>query len=188
MTQLILASASPRRKEILERAGISFTIMQPDEKESNFSNLSVSKLVKALAKEKAQNVVNKIDRDCLVLGADTLVYLKGKILGKPSSIQDAYAMLESLSGRTHTVISGVCLLTKEGFERVFTVKTKVKFMKLSKKDIEDYIATKEPFDKAGGYGIQGYASKFIKKIKGDYYNVMGLPLSSVYSVIKEIYG
>ena len=186
MTQLILASTSPRRKEILEKAGIPFKIIQPDTDESVFYSDNPKLIVMELAKNKALSVQNKAGFDDLVLGVDTIVLIDGKILGKPLNQKEAKQMMQLLSKKHHTVISGVCLVSKNGFEKTFTVETDVEFNMLDENEITEYIASDEPYDKAGGYAVQGLASKFIKSINGCYYNVMGLPLLAVYSVIKKM--
>lgn len=186
MTRLILASSSPRRKEILNNAGIPYIAISPDADEAFIGGYSPEDYVQELARKKALSVIKEADDNDIVLGVDTIVYIDGKILGKPCSREDARKMMQLLSGKFHYVISGVCILKSDGFEEVFFNKTKVEFLNLSDEEIEQYIQTDEPYDKAGGYAIQGLASKFIKAINGCYYNVMGLPLSAVYSVIKNM--
>lgn len=186
MTQLILASTSSRRQEILKKANIPFAILPPDMDEEAFDKSDPKSMVCELAKNKALSVLNKVNDDDIVLGVDTIVYIDNVVLGKPADRADAKKMMQMLSGRKHSVISGVCLIGKNGFIKNFHVETEVVFNKLDENEIEDYINTDEPYDKAGGYAIQGLASKFIAGINGCYYNVMGLPLSEIYSVIKNI--
>ena len=186
MTQLILASTSSRRQEILKKANIPFVILPPDMNEEAYDKSDPKSMVCELAKNKALSVLNKVNDDDIVLGVDTIVYIDNVVLGKPADRADAKKMMQMLSGRKHSVISGVCLIGKNGFIKNFHVETEVVFNKLDENEIEDYINTDEPYDKAGGYAIQGLASKFIAGINGCYYNVMGLPLSEIYSVIKNI--
>ena len=186
MTQLILASTSSRRQEILKKANIPFVILPPDINEEAFDKSDPKSMVCELARNKALSVLNKVNDDDIVLGVDTIVYIDNVVLGKPANRADAKKMMQMLSGRKHSVISGVCLIGKNGFIKNFHVETEVVFNKLDENEIEDYINTDEPYDKAGGYAIQGLASKFISGINGCYYNVMGLPLSEIYSVIKNI--
>jgi septum formation protein len=186
MTQLILASTSSRRQEILKKANIPFVILPPDMNEEAYDKSNPKSMVCELAKNKALSVLNKVNDDDIVLGVDTIVYIDNVVLGKPANRADAKKMMQMLSGRKHSVISGVCLIGKNGFIKNFHVETEVVFNKLDENEIEDYINTDEPYDKAGGYAIQGLASKFISGINGCYYNVMGLPLSEIYSVIKNI--
>ena len=186
MTRLILASSSPRRKEILNSAVIPYIALSHDDYEAIICGYSHEDFVQELARKKALSVIEEAAGNDIVLGVDTIVYIDGNILGKPCSKEDARKMIQLLSGKFHYVISGVCILKSDGFEEVFFNKTKVEFLNLSDEEIEQYIQTDEPYDKAGGYAIQGLASKFIKGINGCYYNVMGLPLSAVYSVIKNM--
>ena len=186
MTRLILASSSPRRKEILNNAGIPYKAISPDADEAFIGGYSPEDFVQELARKKALSVIQSATEDDIIIGVDTIVLIEGNMLGKPCKKEDAKKMMHLLSGKTHYVISGVCILKTSGFEKVFYNKTKVEFLDLTDEEIEEYIQTDEPYDKAGGYAIQGLASKFIKGINGCYYNVMGLPLSAVYSVIKEM--
>jgi septum formation protein len=186
MTQLILASTSPRRKEILEKVNIPFKVMQPDVDESVFNGNDPESIVIELAKNKAMSVLKNIGYNDIVLGVDTIVYVENMILGKPFDKNQARQMMQVLSNKTHLVISGVSLLSRNGFEKTFAVKTQVEFLLIDENEINEYVNSDEPYDKAGGYAIQGLAAKFIKSINGCYYNVMGLPLSAVYSVIKNM--
>ncbi len=186
MTQLILASTSPRRKEILEKVNIPFKVMQPDVDESVFNGNDPESIVIELAKNKAMSVLKNISYNDIVLGVDTIVYVENMILGKPFDKNQARQMMQVLSNKTHLVISGVSLLSRNGFEKTFAVKTQVEFLLIDENEINEYVNSDEPYDKAGGYAIQGLAAKFIKSINGCYYNVMGLPLSAVYSVIKNM--
>lgn len=175
MKELILASASPRRSELLRGCGYSFRIMPSDCDEETDKELSPEDTVKELAVRKARAVSQK-NREAVVLGCDTVVYLDGKILGKPESREDAFNMLTSLSGRRHKVSTGVCITDGER-ELVFENTTQVEFYPLTADTINSYLDTEEHKDKAGAYGIQGYGCALVKGIRGDYFSVMGLPLS-----------
>ena len=180
--KLVLASKSPRRSEILKNAGIDFTVRVADADETIPDGTKPEDAVVFLAARKAMAVERKDDE--VVLGADTVVVLDDKILGKPKDRNDAFNMIKMLSGRVHSVFTGVCAIG-DGISLTFAEETKVEFYPLSDKEINDYINTNEPYDKAGAYGIQGLASKFIRGIQGDYFNVVGLPVSSVYKKIIE---
>ena len=188
---IILASGSPRRKELLAQAGFDFEV-EVSNADENVAEESPTEMVEELAARKAEAVVNlhnKKEDKCLVIGADTIVVLDGKILGKPSDEADARAMLASLSGRTHQVYTGVALFSvKEGIiekKTTFHECTDVTMVSMTEKEIADYVASGDPMDKAGAYGIQGLAAIFISEIKGDYYNVVGLPISRVYHEIEQ---
>ena len=184
----ILASASPRRKELLERTGIDFEIIS-SHKEEKIEGNDPSEIVKNLALMKAQDIFDQHEEDSLtVIGSDTIVVYRDEILGKPSDENEAADMLSMLSDRTHQVYTGVAILTREkGIENknVFFESTDVTFYPISKEDIESYIATGDPLDKAGSYGIQGDFCIHVKCIKGDYNNVVGLPVSRVYQELKK---
>ncbi len=173
--RLILASSSPRRQELLAQAGIPFTVRSQDADESLITETDPREKVKQLAQLKGRNVAIK-DEGELILAADTVVSFQHNIFGKPQSEMEAHAMLSALSGNVHEVYTGVMLKTRY-IERVFTVKTDVVFWPLSNEEIDHYIATGDPFDKAGAYGIQSKGAVLVKCINGDYYNVVGLPLS-----------
>lgn len=178
--KLVLASKSPRRSEILKNAGIDFVVRVADADETIPDGTKPEDAVVFLAARKALAVERADDET--VLGADTIVVLDDKILGKPKDKDDAYNMIKSLSGRVHSVFTGVCAVGN-GVSLTFAEETKVEFYPLSEDEINEYINTDEPYDKAGAYGIQGLASKFIRGIQGDYFNVVGLPVSSVYKKI-----
>ncbi len=175
MAQFILASASPRRKELLEKAGYTFAVLVSDADETLPDGISPEEAVRLNAARKAQ-AVSALHPGDVVLGCDTVVAIGGKILGKPRSAAEAKEMLRQLSGRTHTVYSGVCI-TDGTKETVFAVATDVTFYALSEATIDAYAATGEPMDKAGAYGIQGLGCVLVREISGDYSNVVGLPLS-----------
>lgn len=183
MAEIILASASPRRKELLETAGISFTVKVADVEEVIEKNMSADKVVMSLALQKA-SAVAKDNPDAVVIGADTVVVLDGEILGKPKSEENAVELLMMLSGRVHTVYTGVAIIKGEKVKN-FCEATQVEFYPLEKEEAEAYVATKEPMDKAGAYGIQGRGCVLIKKINGDYFNVVGLPVSAVYRELRD---
>ena len=175
MKRFIVASASPRRKELLEKVGFSFEIIPSDADESTDGSLSPDGLVVELAKRKAESVF-KENTDAVVLGCDTVVEYGGTVLGKPSDRSAAVIMLRMLSGKTHNVHTGVCITDKE--KTVSFVNTvKVEFYELSEELIERYVASGESDDKAGAYGIQGLGCVLVRKIEGDYFSVVGLPVA-----------
>lgn len=178
--KLVLASKSPRRSEILKNAGIDFTVRVADADETIPDGTKPQDAVVFLAARKAMAVERADDE--LVLGADTVVVLDDKILGKPQDKDDAFNMIKSLSGRVHSVFTGVCAIGN-GVSMTFSEETKVEFLPLTDDEIISYINTNEPYDKAGAYGIQGLASKFIRGIEGDYFNVVGLPINRIYEKI-----
>ncbi|EIT85344.1 Maf-like protein [Fictibacillus macauensis ZFHKF-1] len=177
MKRLILASSSPRRKELLSMNSIKYEVIPSTIQEVMDPTLSSEELVCSLARQKAEDVWKR-HKDAVVLGADTVVVIDETVMGKPEDRSDAVRTLQSLSGKTHTVYTGVCILSEEK-ECVFSVATEVTFWELSAAEIENYIETGEPFDKAGSYGIQGRGSRLVKRIEGDYYSVVGLPVSRV---------
>jgi|SRR5271168_1300476 len=185
---LVLASASPRRKELLTQAGFEFRVIPSSVPEQRRPHEDPTTFVTRLAQEKAQFVFDQLrdsrEDTLLVLGADTIVVTPDEILGKPRDGEDAARMLRSLSGRTHQVITGVCLISKESAETTAET-TSVVMRKLSDAEIAKYIATGEPMDKAGAYAIQGYAARWIPRIEGCYFNVVGLPLALVTSMIER---
>jgi septum formation protein len=183
-SMLILASASPRRRELLVQAGFAFTVQPADIPEDPVDGEDPLAYVVRLARQKAQAVYDAMgDREAVVLGADTTVTLDGHILGKPTDAADAARMLHMLSGRTHRVITGVAVVTADGVESAAEV-TAVRFLTLSDASIEAYIATGEPMDKAGAYAIQGRAARWIPRVEGCYFNVVGLPLALVGTMLE----
>lgn len=183
MANLILASSSARRKELLEQVGLSFDIFSPDVDESVRANESIDAYVKRLAEAKAQAVLTQFP-NATVIAADTSLSLDGQIIGKPESKQHAFEIWTALSGRQHYVFSGVCVANaKQVKSRV--VATVVYFQHLTHADMEKYWATGEPVGKAGGYAIQGYAAQFIPAITGSYSNVVGLPLHETLQLLAE---
>jgi septum formation protein len=185
--KLILASTSPRRAEILHDAGFSFIVVSSAVDETPLPGESPSQLVQRLADAKAELVAARAAGPAIVLAADTAVTLEGRIFGKPRSSDDARHMLEQLSGRTHAVVTGVTLIRLPDAERrTFVESTLVHFAQLSAEEITRYLAIEEPHDKAGAYAIQGRAGRYIPRIEGDYFNVVGLPLSRVTQALADL--
>ena len=185
--KLILASASPRRAEILRAAGFQFTVMSSAVDETPYPSESPQDHVQRLAAAKAELVAARAVGPAIVIAADTVVTLEGKILGKPRSTEDARKMLEQLSGRTHSVLTGVMLIRLPDAEsRSFLESTLVHFARLSEDDIMQYLSTDEPYDKAGSYAIQGRAGRYIPRIEGCYFNVVGLPLAHLTRTLAEL--
>jgi septum formation protein len=181
--ELILASASPRRSELLAIAGLRFRVRSRPVEEARAPGEPPIDYVCRLARAKAEAAWERDGE--IVLGADTTVVLGDRVLEKPADAANATAMLQALSGKTHSVITGVCLLHSGGMI-VDAASTRVHFVELDAIEIEDYVASGEPMDKAGAYAIQGLASKFVDRIEGCYFNVMGLPLALVYRHLKKI--
>ena len=181
--QLILASQSPRRKELLGLFGVPFTVRVADIDETMDFSAPAAEKVARVSRLKALAIPR--EDDDVLIAADTIVVCRGRILGKPHDEAEAYAMLRLLSGRDHQVMTGVTVLRGKE-ERVFTQITDLHFRELSDKEIYRYIATGEPMDKAGAYGIQGGAALFCEKMDGDYYNVMGLPVCRLGETLKEL--
>lgn len=175
MKHIILASASPRRKEILTLADLDFDII-PSNAEEITTKTAPHEVVMELASIKAKDIYERSDKQSMVVGADTVVAYQGQILGKPADEADAKRMLSMLSGQTHEVYTGVCVI-EDGEAKTFYEETKVMFYEIRNEQIDHYIKTGEPMDKAGSYGIQGKAAIFIKGIEGDYYNVVGFPIA-----------
>jgi septum formation protein len=185
--RLILASTSPRRAQILRDAGLAFSIISSAVDETPIPGEAPGELVLRLANAKAELVAARSVGPAIVVAADTVVVLEGQILGKPRSTDDARHMLEKLSGRTHSVVTGVSLIRLPDVEqRAFVETTLVHFDRLSANEITRYLATDEPHDKAGAYAIQGRAGRYIPRIEGCYYNVVGLPLARLLSELHEL--
>jgi septum formation protein len=174
---LVLASQSPRRAEILRQAGIPFVVRPADVDETPLAGETPEEYVRRLAEKKALAVVAAPEET--ILGADTTVVVAGQMLGKPADAADAARMLAALSGNCHEVLTGICL-RRAGVVIVDCAATRVWFTRMTSREIEDYVASGEPLDKAGGYAIQGLASKFIERVEGCYFNVVGLPVALVY--------
>ncbi len=187
--KLVLASASPRRLMLLEQVGIKPDALRPtsiDEtaRMGEMPRGLVSRLARAKAERARDQIANDRDiADAYVLAADTIVAINRKVLGKPQQIEEAVEFLSRLSGRSHRVLTGVCLITPQDRVRIKIVDTKVRFKYLTRAEIEAYVASREWRDKAGGYAIQGLAGAFVKKISGSYTNVVGLPLTEVVSML-----
>ena len=186
--RIILASKSPRRKEILENLGLKFEIVVADADES-CDIKAPEELVETLAARKGRAVVERLDfpRDSLVIASDTLVYAEGEFLGKPKDRDDARRMMHMLSGRHHCVVSGIYLYLN-GKEKTSASVTRVFFDEMTESEIEGYINTSEPYDKAGGYAVQGRAGVFVNRLEGDYYNVVGLPVNLLNKTLKSEFG
>lgn len=185
MKNLVLASKSPRRKEILEMLAWKFRVDSEETKEEFIEGQSIEENMQRIALEKAKAVQKRHSED-IILACDTVVVVEGKVLGKPRDEEEAKAMLRKLSGKSSEVYSAVALVdVAEGREKTFVEKTKIYFYPLTEEEIEDYVATGEAMDKAGAYAIQGKASLFIERIEGDYWNVVGLPISKVYRALEK---
>jgi septum formation protein len=185
--KLILASASPRRAEILRDAGMTFTVMSSAVDETPIPVESPNDHVHRLASAKAELVAARSIGPAIVIGADTVVVLDGQIIGKPRSAEDARRTLELLSGRTHSVVTGVMLIRLPDAERRgFVETTQVQFSAISPEEISRYLATDESYDKAGAYAIQGRAGRYIPRIEGSYFNVVGMPLSRLWQELMAL--
>lgn len=184
MQPLILASSSPRRKELLENLHLTFEVTSPDVDESYDLNCAPEEIVMDLAERKSKFVATKYPH-AFVIGADTIVVCDGDILGKPKTQTDAFCMLKKLSGQTHSVFTGVSIYSPTGHVTFFE-KTDVVFWELTDAEINGYIDTNEPLDKAGAYGIQGLGRLLVKKVNGDYFSVVGLPLSRTVRELKKL--
>jgi septum formation protein len=183
--RLILASASPRRRELLAQAGFEFTVEAADVDESRREGEPAEAYVLRLAEEKAQAVLARHagESDVAALGADTCVVCAGEVLGKPAGAADARRMLEALSGQVHRVLTGLAVATRRGMVTGVET-TEVTFARIPAEELARYCATAEPLDKAGAYGIQGYAARWIPRIEGCYFNVMGLPIARTVALIE----
>jgi septum formation protein len=188
---LMLASTSPRRRELLGQTGLSFTVAAANINEELLQNEAAAAYVQRLAEEKAQAIWNANqsldtpDDPLIVLGADTCVVCDGHILGKPGDTADARRMLELLSGRTHAVLTGLAIISSKKIVRDVEI-TQVTFNQLNDREIAQYIASGEPLDKAGAYAIQGYAARWIPRIEGCYFNVVGLPIARTIALLTDI--
>lgn len=188
MKNIILASASPRRRELLDTVGIPFSVC-PSQGEEQIRGSSPKEVVEELSEQKAREVFLKTSGEVLVIGADTVVAAEGNILGKPKNRKEAIQMLKKLQGASHEVYTGVTILSRDENgeqQKTFHVMTAVEFYPMSEEEIESYVETGEPMDKAGAYGIQGKAGIFVKEIRGDYNNVVGLPVARLYQELKQI--
>lgn len=187
MKKIILASASPRRREILHNMGLEFTVM-PAADEEKTEKVQPPEVVEELSLSKAQNISKQVEKDALIIGADTVVAFDGKILGKPKNQKDAFETLKLLQGTTHQVYTGVTILCGDSGEWVpvtFSECTQVTFYPVSEEEILRYVESGEGMDKAGSYGIQGYFGGYVKKIDGDYLNVVGFPAARMFYELKK---
>lgn len=194
MKKIILGSASPRRRELMAQIGLDFEVAV-SHKEERYESTIPEEIVKELALMKAENVASELEdhgglKDTIVIGADTIVALDDKILGKPGDETEAFQMLTSLQGRAHQVFTGTAILSYDGSGKMtvlnHAVETKVYVHDMDREEILSYIKSGEPMDKAGAYGIQGKFAAYIDKIEGDYYNVVGLPISYIYQQLKKM--
>ncbi|MBQ1324576.1 MAG: septum formation inhibitor Maf [Solobacterium sp.] len=183
MKKLILASQSPRRNELMEKCSLHFTVEATDIDETIECTEDLQEAVMRLAYGKAHAVLQK-HPDAVVVGSDTIVVVDDEVLGKPKDEADAVSMLRKLSGRTHLVMTGLCIISSAREYRNVSV-SEVAFETMDEEEISSYVRTGEPMDKAGAYAVQGIAARYIKEIRGDYYAIMGLPLSMVYEALKD---
>ncbi len=185
MKSIILASASPRRKELLANLGLEFTVIPADIKEDFNATIKPHELAQELSQEKAKAVTGKV-KNALVIAADTFIIYRGKIMGKPHTTAEAYDMLQTLNGKSHKVITGFTIIDTENGKSISrSVETKVFMKKLTSAEINNYVMSGEPLDKAGAYAIQGLGATIIEKITGDYFNIVGLPLSALAESLRE---
>lgn len=187
MKKIILASTSPRRKELLEKAGINFEIIAPDYDENIINNIFTYQKIENIAENKCESAAKIIDFPAVIISADTVVIYNNTVMGKPKDFNDAFNMLSVLSGKTHKVVTAVCIKDNEKNKKIIKSDTsEVTFNKLSEDEIKNYINTYKPYDKAGSYGIQELDSTFIKDIKGEYDNIVGLPTKMLINMLEEI--
>lgn len=197
MYSVILASGSPRRSEILEQVGIEFSVISSAIEEISTKNIP-EEIVLELATMKAKDVAGQISEASIIIGADTMVALNGQVMGKPKDEEDAKDMLRKIQGKKHQVYTGVCVIIKEinrkrnkkteqESEKIisFTEKTEVWVYPMTEEQIEAYVRTGEPVDKAGAYGIQGKFAAHIEKIEGDYFNIVGFPVARFYQTLRK---
>lgn len=187
MMKIILASASPRRKELLSKIGLKFEVIPSEYDEKISDNIFSYKKIETLALNKAKDVEKKVNEPAIIIAADTVVVLDGKILGKPHSKQEAKEMITSLGGKTHEVITSIAMINTSSKKTIVkSTSTEVTFRNLEPEEIEEYINTDEPYDKAGAYAAQGLAAIFIEKINGCFNNVVGISVFEVNRMLKEI--
>ena len=188
MKEFVLASASPRRKELLAQIGIKFRTCT-SKKQEEILRHNPEEIVKDLSYTKARDVFERGNRDAIVIGADTIVVYDEKVLGKPQSEEEAYEMIKMLQGNVHQVYTGMNIIwTDNGNTHISSsvAMTEVELYYMSEDEIRSYVSTKEPYDKAGGYAIQGYFARYVKQIKGDYNNVVGLPVGKLYQILNSL--
>ncbi len=185
MRKIILASASPRRKDILKMTGLDFIVCESNYEEALNLSLSPRALARFLSRKKAEAVVRRYG-NALIIAADTFIVFKNRVLGKPLNDEDAARMLRMLNGKGHSVITGFSIIDTASNKKLSrSVETKVYFRKLTQEEIDAYVRSREPLDKAGGYAIQGLGAVFVEKIDGDFFNVMGLPLFALTKSLKR---
>lgn len=185
MKKIILASQSPRRKDLLKQVGLEFEIDPSNYEEDMSLKMDPLKLVEYLSLGKAKDVAKR-HKDAIIISADTIVALDGEIFGKPKTAERAKEMLQKFSGKAHAVLTGFTIIETDTNKQISkSVETKVYFKNLSEKEIDAYVATGEPLDKGGGYAIQGLAALFIEKIEGDYFNIVGLPIFPLIEELKK---
>ena len=188
MKEFVLASGSPRRKELLAQIGIKFRTCT-SKKQEEILRHNPEEIVKDLSYTKARDVFERGNRDAIVIGADTLVVYDEKVLGKPKSEEEAFEMIKMLQGNVHRVYTGMNIIwTDNGNTHISSsvAMTEVELYYMSEEEIRAYISTKEPYDKAGAYAIQGYFARYVKQIKGDYNNVVGLPIGKLYQILNSL--
>ena len=188
MKEVVLASASPRRKELLTQIGIKFRTCTSKKEEEILRN-KPEDIVKDLSYTKARDVYDRGNRDAIVIGADTIVVADEEVLGKPKNAEDAFRMIKKIQGDVHQVYTGVSIIWQQNNNThvsSFVAMTEVELYYMSDEEIRNYIELKEPYDKAGGYAIQGYFARYVKQIKGDYNNVVGLPIGKLYQVMNSL--
>ena len=186
--KIILASSSPRRKELLELMGVEFEIMKPVNDEDMTQKMKVTKLSEELSRQKAQEIFDKTQGDRLIIGSDCMVHINNKLLGKPKDDNDAFDMIKSISGKWHHVVTGLCVIVeKDGNKKTYLTHdvTSVKFKKLSDETINEYLKRGDHRDKAGAYAIQGVGGMFVDKIKGNLSTVVGIPTHKLYEILKQ---
>lgn len=187
MKKIILASTSPRRKDILSNMGIEFDIVSPDFDESLINKTFSYEKIEKIAENKCESAINKINESGIVISADTVVIYDNKVMGKPKDYDEAFKMLSILNGNSHKVVTAICIIDKTNGKKLIDSETsEVSFNKISEDDIKNYIDNYKPFDKAGSYGIQELPKHFIKNIKGEYDNIVGLPTKTLINMFKEI--
>jgi septum formation protein len=187
MKKYILASTSPRRRELLKTAGIDFEVQSPDFDENILNKTFSYKLVEDIAENKALSVQKKLNYPAVIISADTVVINNNIVLGKPKDFDDALKMLQALNGKTHKVVTSVCIIDNQNKKKLVKSETsEVTFNNLPITDLKNYINDFKPYDKAGSYGIQELPKNFIKEIKGDYENIVGLPVKLLINMIREI--
>lgn len=184
-SEFVLASASPRRKELLTQLAIPFEVIPSDVEETLIKEETVEEYVANVARFKTQHVARKCPNKT-VIGADTIVVFENRMLHKPKTEEEAIAHLQQLSGHKHTVLTAVVIIASDGEETVFVERTDVQFRQLTQPLIEAYVRSGDPFDKAGGYGIQTLGALFIERIEGDYHNVVGLPLATLFEKLVQL--